>query len=72
MLYKLGFVWKWSDLELSGENPRFWVKIAQGDDIGRRRGLARGSIRAATRTGDCPRNAFFIRFSFGVFLVGII
>jgi hypothetical protein len=45
MLYKLDFGWKWSDLEFWGENPRFWLKIAQGDEPGRRRGWARGNPR---------------------------
>ena len=72
MLYKLGFVWKLSDLEFRGENPRFWVKIAQEDEPGRLRGLACGSTRAATRAGDCSRYAVFVRFWFGVFLFGIL
>ena len=72
MLYKLGFDGKWSDLGFRGENLRFWVKIVQEDEPGRRRGLARGSTRASTRAGDCSRVALFVRSSFGVFLIGIL
>ena len=71
MLYELGFVWKWSDLEFWGENPRFWVKTVQEDEPARGRGLASGPTRSATRAGDFPRNAIFVQFSFGVFLIGI-
>ena len=61
MLYKLGFDWKWSELELRGENPRFWVKIVQEDEPGRRRGLARGSTRAGTGAGHCSVYVIFVR-----------
>jgi len=72
MLYKLGFVWKWSDLEFRGENPRFSVKTVLEDEAGRRRGLERGSARSTTRAGDCFRNVFLMRNWFEVFLIGIL
>ena len=61
MLYKLGFDWKLSELELRGENPRFWMKIVQEGDTG--------------RPGARATVAFFVIFErvrFGVFLIGIL
>ena len=68
MLYKLGFVWKWSELELRGENPPFWVKIAQRDGTGRRLGLARDSTCAV----HCSLYVIFAWVWFGVLLIGIL
>ena len=55
MLYKLGFAWKWSDLEFRGENPLFGSKPRKDTDL-----RAAAAWRAVP-----PVTQFWFGFGFG-------
>ena len=51
-----------------GGKPPIWVKIAQEDEPGRRR----GSTRTATRAGHYSVSMIFVLAWFGVFLIDVL
>ena len=65
MLYKLGFVWKWSDLEFRGENPRFLVKIAQEDEPGREAAWRAAPSAPPPAQGTVPITRILFGFGLG-------